>query len=191
MRDIGDGLDETMRLMVLNAAVKEFATSNVGAFTLEGVAARAGVEARLVKQTWSSTPELFAAMLEVFADRHLPVPDTGTFPGDLLEYARSYARTVNTPDGRRLLDGLIVKPEDWDLSDTRAVFLKYRLDRIGVMVQRAIARGECPPDTDPALTIDMLAIGLCLPVLLYDRPVSDEHCHYVVSTLLYGITGKH
>lgn len=190
MNNNSDGLDDTMRRIVLNAAVREFAVSNVGSFTLEGVAVRAGVSVGVIKQTWSNTPELFIAMLNDYAEQHLPVADTGTLRGDLLAYARSYARTVNTPDGRRLLDAMIVKPEDWDLSGSRAMFLEYRVHRIGVMITRAIARGECPVDTDPALTIDMLAIGLCLPLLLYDKPVSDEHCVYVVDTLLNGIAAE-
>lgn len=189
MTDTGDGLDDTMRRIVLNAAARELATSDVGSFNLEGVAARSGVDVRLIKQTWASTPELFTDMLDTFARRHLPVPDTGTFRGDLLAYSRSYATTVNTPVGRRMLDALIVKPEDWDLTGSRAAFLKARVHRIGVMVERAVARGECPADTDPALTIDLLGIGLCLPVLMYDQPISEEHCRYVVDTLLNGIAG--
>ncbi|MCW1958806.1 MAG: TetR/AcrR family transcriptional regulator C-terminal ligand-binding domain-containing protein [Mycobacterium sp.] len=184
-------LDATLRRRVLAAGVDQLAASNIASFRLEAVAARAGVELDLVKQIWPSGPDLFVAMLEDFAERHMPVPDTGTFRGDLLEYARSYALMVNTPTGRRMLDALLVKPQDWDLSDSRAVFLDYRVARIGPLVQRAIERGECPDGTDPALTIDMLAIGLCLPVLLYDRPITDEHCQYVVRTLLNGITGKH
>lgn len=190
MADTADGLDDIMRRIVLKAAVQELATSSLGSFTLEGVAARAGVEVRLVKQTWSNTPELFTATLADFAEEHIPVPDTGTLRGDLLAYAHSYATTVNTPNGRRMLDALIVKPQDWELSGSRAAFLEYRLDRVNVMVRRAIARGECPEGTDAALAMDMLAISLCLPVLLYDKPVSEEHCRYVVDTLLNGITGK-
>lgn len=190
MNNNSDGLDYTLRRIVLNAAVRELAVSNMGSFTLEGVAARAGVGVGVIKQTWSNTPELFIAMLNDYAEQHLPVADTGTLRGDLLAYARSYARTVNTPDGRRLLDALIVKPEDWDLSGSRAIFLDYRVRRVGVMITRAIARGECRADTDPALTIDMLAIGLALPLLMYDLPVSDGHCVYVVDTLLNGIAAE-
>lgn len=186
----GGGLDDIMRRIVLTAATTELATSSLGSFSLETVAARAGVEVRLIKQVWSSTPELFTAVLAEFVEQHLPVPDTGTFRGDLLANAYSFAATVNTPQGRRMLDALIVKPEDWELSGSRAAFLDYRLRRFGVMVQRAIERGECPADIDPARTLDMLAIGLCLPVLVYDRPVSEEHCEYVVQTLLNGIAGK-
>lgn len=190
MTDTGGGLDDITRRVVLNAALKELGISSVGSFTLDGVAARARVEVRLVKQAWPSAPELFREVLEEFADSQMPVPDTGTLRDDLLQYARSFARMANTPDGRRILDALIVKPEDWDLSDSRAVVLQYRSSRVSAMVQRAVERGECPAGTDPALALDMLVISLCLPVLVYDRPVSDEHCRDVVRTLLNGITGK-
>lgn len=191
MTNLDETLEDTMRRRVFKAGVEQLSVTSIGSFTLDAVATRAGVGLNQIKQVWPSAPDLFSAMLEDFAERHMPVPDTGTFRGDLLEYAHSYAAMVNTPNGRRMLDALIVKPRDWDLTDSRSVFLEYRLRRIGPIVLRAIERGECPSDTDPARTIDMLALGLCLPVLLYDKPITEEHCHYVVRTLLDGIAGKH
>lgn len=190
MGRIGDNLEPVTKQRVLDAALDEFLVTGVGGFTLDGVAARSGVDKHAIRQVWPNTPALFTAALRMFGDRHMPIPDTGTLGGDLLEYARSYARTVNSSTGRRMLDAIIVKRKDWDLTESRATFLTGRESRIGVIVQRGIERGECPPDTDPALTIDMLGIGLCIPVLFYDSPVTDEHCRYVVATLLHGITGE-
>jgi len=175
---------------ILDAALAELAVKRIGAFTLDGVAARMGVDPQVIQQTWPNTPELLSAALEAFAQRNIPIPDTGTLRGDLLGFARSYAQTLNTPVGRRVLDAVMVKPGDWELDGSRAVFLEGRVSRFAPAFDRAIARGECPPGIDPALTIDMLGIGLCLPVLYYDKPVADEHCVYVVDTLLHGIFGK-
>ena len=189
MTNTGKTVDAT-RQLVLEAAVDELSTGSVGSFTMERVAARAGVDVGTVRQMWPNTPELFTEVMKFYGDRHIPIPDTGTLHGDLLAYARSYAASVNTTTGRRLLDAVIVKRADWDLTDSRATFLAGRASRIAVIVERGIQRGECPADTDPALTIDMLGTGICLPVLYYDQPVSDEHCQYVVRTLLTGITGE-
>ena len=173
--------------MVLYAAVAELAAQNVGAFNLEGVAARAGIDVLTVKQLWANTPELFTAALIAFGERYMPIPDTGTLRGDLLAYAKSYAIAENSPIGRRLLDALIVKPKDWDVNGSRETFLDGRNDRNTVMIRRGIERGECGADTDPVLLIDMLGACLCTPVLYYDLPVTDEHCEYVVDLILNGI----
>lgn len=175
------------REAVLYAAVAELAVKSVGAFTLEGVAARAGLDVRIVKQLWANTPELFTAALTEFGDEYMPIPDTGTLRGDLLEYAKSYAIVVNSPIGRRLLDAMIVSPKDWDVAGSRERFLEGRLDRITKMVRRGIERGECEPGADPALLIDLLGACLCTPVLFYDESVSEEHCEFVVDLFLDGI----
>ena len=188
--DTGDTLDHATRQWVLDAAVEELTVTGVGAFTLDGVAARTGIDAGAIQQVWPNTPALFAAAMRMFGDRHIPIPDTGTLAGDLLQYARAYAETVNSSTGRRMLDAMIVRRKDWDLTESRTTFLTGRESRIGVIVRRGVDRGQCPPDTDPALTIDMLGIGLCLPVLYYDRPITDDHCQYVVATLLNGINGN-
>jgi AcrR family transcriptional regulator len=175
------------REMVLYAAVAELAAKNVGDFNLEGVAARAGIDTHTVKQLWANTPELFTAALIEFGDRYIPIPDTGTLRGDLLEYSKSYAMSVNSPIGRRLLDALIVKPKDWDVAGSRETFLDGRHERITAIVRRGIERGECAADTDPVLLIDMLGACLCTPLLFYDLPVTGEHCEYVVDLVLNGI----
>lgn len=187
----GDGVPTTIEgKRILDAALAELAVKRIGAFTLDGVAARMGVNPQVIKQIWPNTPELLSAALAAFAQHNIPISDTGTLRGDLLGWARSYAETLNTPVGRRVLDAVMVNVGDWELDGSRAVFLDGRLSRFAPVFERAVARGECPPDTDPTLTIDVLGIGLCLPVLYYDRPVTDEHCVYVVDTLLHGILGK-
>lgn len=190
MTNLDDTRDRT-RQRVLDAAVEELLVTSVGSFTMDKVAVRAGVGVEAIMRIWPNTPELFAAAMRSWADRHIPIPDTGTLAGDLLGFARSYSATVNSAVGRRLLDALIVKRTDWELSDSRSTFLQGRESRIGVIIARAIRRGDCPAGTDPTLTIDLLGIGLCLPVLIYDQPITDEHCRYVVATLLHGIAGKH
>lgn len=179
-----------VRGAILVAAVRELAEKKVSNFTLEGVATRAGVPVRVVREAWPNTPDLMAATLRAYGERKLPIPDTGSLRGDLLAYARSYAATVNTPEGRRVLDSLIVRPTDWEMPGPRATFLESRVSRIGVIIARAIERGECSPDTDAARFIDQLGLGLCLPVLWYDRPVTDQDCEYAVDLLLNGIAPR-
>ena len=47
-------------------------------------------------------------------------------------------------------------------------------------MRRGIERGECAPDTDPVRVAD-------LPVMLYHRPITAEHCEFVVDTILNGV----
>jgi hypothetical protein len=95
---------DCVRDKVLDAAIQELTGKKISSFTLEGVAARAAVPSDDVRGIWANTPELLAASLRAYGQRNLPIPDTGTLRGDLLAFARSYAATVNTSEGRRVLD---------------------------------------------------------------------------------------
>ena len=140
-------------------------------------------------QFWPNTPELFAATVTSYASRHLPeVPDTGTLYGDLLQYATAYADMVNTPTGRRLLDSQIVRPSDWDLAGAREEYFSSRHRWAAAIVARGIDRGECSPATDPGRTIDTLTFTVCLPVLIYDRPITVDDCEYAVALVVRGIS---
>lgn len=175
---------------VLDAALAELIATGVGSFTVDGVAARAGMSGDSIRQVWPNAPELLNAALVHFGERQLPVPDTGEFRDDLLAYTKSYAELLNSPLGRRLVHAVIVRPRDWDLSPTRPALLEKRYLNPSVMVDRAVERGECLPDTDAVRLIDMIGIGLSLPILFYDRPVQDEDCDFVVDTLLDGISPR-
>lgn len=175
--------------LILGAALDQLKISNLASFTIEKVAARAGVAPQAVRQIWPSTPDLFAATMTSYTSQHVPVVlDTGTLAGDLLLYANAYAEMVNTPTGRRLLDSLIVRPSDWDLVGTREAYFKSRHGWATEIVQRGIDRGECSPATDPGRTIDSLTMMVCLPVLVYDRPVTPDDCEYAVQLVLRGIS---
>ena len=179
--------DRRHREQVLDAAVAELIAKSIAAFTLEGVATRAGIPVDHVRRIWPNSPGLLTDALVHFGARHLPVPDTGNFRDDLLAYAKTYAAVLNSPNGRRLVDAVIVKPQDWDLSATRPALLQKRYLSVAVMIERAVQRGECVADVDAVRVIDMIGIWLGLPILFYDRPVDDEDCEFVIDTLLNGI----
>lgn len=187
MADIDDTGDLGWRARILDAALDELADSrNVDDFTLELVAARAGVDPLAVKQFWANTPALFTATLLEWGERNIPIPNTGTLRGDLAEYSRRFAAATNSPTGRMLLELVVISSKEWDSYGSRAVFRKARPDRMSMMVQRAIDRGECDEGVDPAMVVEVLASALCTPLLFYDSPISDEFCAQVVELFLNG-----
>lgn len=178
---------ETARQRVIEAALVELTTKPIAVFSLDGVAARAGVDVRAVRQVWPNAPMLFTAALDQFFDSHTQIPDTGSLPGDLLAYARSYGALLNSPMGQRILNALMVTPRNWDLTDSRATYLLDRQVTVSAFVRRAAERGECVTAA-PERVIDLLCAGLAYVVLAYGRPVTDDDCEFVVNTLLNGIT---
>lgn len=175
------------RERIVEAAVAEFAAKSFGGFSLEGVAHRAAVDVRTLKEMWASSPELLGAALRDFGQRHLPLPDTGSLRGDLLAYAGSFAAMLSSPIGRRLLDAVLIRSKDWELSDARPRFLEIRYNRISAILQRAIERGECNPDVEPVRIVDVIGLGVSLPIILYDRPITDADCTFIVDLVVDGV----
>ena len=175
---------------VLDATIAELVASSADAVTMTAVAQRAGVDVEDIKNVWANTPELLNAALASYSGVNIPVPDTGSLREDLLAYAKLFAGAVNSPFGRRLVGAVVTAPKGWDLSGWRETFFQSRQGRIEPMLARAIERGECTPDIDAARIMDLLNAGLCLPLQLYDRSVTDEDCEFVVDTLLNGIRAK-
>lgn len=175
------------RQLILDAALTELSAKTFDTFSLEAVAARAGVDEITVKQIWPNSQALFAATYKEFGERHLPLPDTGSLREDLLEYAKSYAKCVNTPIGRRMLDALIVSPRDWDVSGSRAAYVDARNGRAITIIRRAIERGDCAAGIHPVQAADLFRAALSVPVLFYDRAITEKDCEVVVDTVLNGI----
>jgi AcrR family transcriptional regulator len=174
--------------LILDAAVDELGIGRAAGFSIERVAARAGVEPSAVQQWWPNSPALLSEAVAFHTARCAPTaPDTGTLYGDLLEFAMAYAAQVGTPIGRRVLDAMIVRPGDWDVMGVREAYLQARRDFAGAMVQRGVARRECSPDTDPGHMIETLTLAVCLPVLIYDRPITADDCRNAVEMVMHGI----
>ena len=179
------------RELILDAAVDELGISRAAGFSIEKVAARAGVEPSAVQRWWPNSPALLADTVASYTSRHAPTaPDTGTLHGDLLEFAMSYVELVSTPMGRRVLDAMILRPGDWDVMGVREAHLESRRDFAAVIVRRGIERGECSPDTDPGRMIETLTLAVCLPVLIYDRPITADDCRYAVDMVMHGIGAR-
>lgn len=172
---------------ILDAALAELTHPTAAAFSDKQVAARAGVDVREIRQRWPNTRELLGATLDAYFDGRLPVPDTGSLRGDLRVFAGWIAGVYNTAEGRRVLDALISRPSDWDLSGARQALLDVRTKRYEVLFRRAIERGECAADVDIGGLLDLLAIGTALPLIFHDRPVTDDDVFFVVDTILDGV----
>lgn len=176
-----------VKQLILDAVIAELASTSAGSITMSAVATRAGVEVEDVKRIWANTPELLNAALMSFAGKNIPVPDTGSLRDDMLQYARFFASAVNSPIGRRIIGAVVATRNEWDVSGWREMFFESRQDNVEPMLSRAIERGECAPDIDAARIMDFLNAGLCVSLQLYDRPVTDEDCEFVVDVLLNGI----
>lgn len=134
---------------VLAAALEVLAEDGYARLTIEGVAQRAGVARTSVYRRWPTKASLVLdAVIKLGLAEGPQVPDTGSLHGDMSTYMGAWVRFRGAQawTGALLADAelkhLVRKQLGGGLTSG------YR-----TIVERAVARGELPPQTD----IDLLA----------------------------------
>jgi AcrR family transcriptional regulator len=174
---------------ILDAANELLAERGLVELTIDEVAQRAGVGKTTIYRRWPTKGTL---VFEAFATDYLnrqPLPDTGSFRGDLLAALRSFIRLVKGTVTGRTLVGLVAEVQrDPELAEIwRERFVSRVRAQHRVMVDRAVERGEASPDTDPEVVLD-LVFGAAYHRLLQSHLVlSDRFARTVVDTVVAGV----
>src|ERR1700722_10730801 len=169
---------------VFAAAVGELSARPYAEISIESIAARAGVHKTTVYRRWGSKEELIRQALLGAAAARIQVADTGSFASDVRMLARSVQAILSAPEGaaitRALIVGALSSPEIAELMDQ---FWAARLDAIGVIVDRAIGRGQLAAGTDAAALMHMIAAPLYYLLVSRD-PVTAQDAELSASAAL-------
>ncbi|MEU9499121.1 TetR/AcrR family transcriptional regulator [Streptomyces sp. NPDC048196] len=159
------------REAVLAAVFEELGDGGFAALTMEKVAHRSGIHVATLYRRWRSIEGLVCDLLtELSSD--VPLPDTGTLPGDLHALARSISAFYGEPRMRRLIEAVVsAAARDPQVAGVLRSFFGERLALAGQMVERAVARGELPADTDPEQVMSALGAPFYYRILIARRPV--------------------
>ncbi|CAL9365993.1 TetR/AcrR family transcriptional regulator [Streptomyces sp. enrichment culture] len=183
------GRSARVRQAVLEATLQAVAEHGADAVSIPEIARQAGVHETSVYRRWGGREQLVTDALLAHSQELLPVPDTGTLRGDLIAFADSLAAYLATPLGTALTRAMSATHDDAALAENRQRFWDTRIDLAQVMIDRAVARGELPEDTDPALAVELLGAPLHFRSLLTRQPVDSTFTAKVVDVLLTGLRG--
>lgn len=161
---------------LLDAAWAELVEVGYAGFTIDSVAKRAQTSRAVLYRRWSTKPELVrAAVGHAGAVDPVVIPDTGSLREDTVQLLRA-----GNQKRARLGITLILQLSDYyaesgtGLADLRSTFLEGRQDALGVVLERAVERGE----VDPArLTPRVVGVPFDLyrqELLMTLRPVPEE-----------------
>jgi AcrR family transcriptional regulator len=171
---------------ILEAAVAEIADAGFGAFTVDAVAARAGVGKATIYRRWPGKEALLldAASLVVEAP---DAPDTGSLRGDLVElFLRVHHQKTKDPHAN-LMAGLVAEACVND--EMKALLGQYVSRRRATsveLIERGVARGELPADVDRDLLLDLLSGMLFYRTLFANRAVDAATIGAAVDLVLDG-----
>jgi AcrR family transcriptional regulator len=178
------GRSARARAAVLQATVAELLEVGYARLRLESVAERAGVHRTTVYRRWPDRQDLVLEALLDQRDADVPVPDTGSLREDLRRLAHSIVRTLTSPVGAALARTMAAQSGP---APAIARFWAERLQLAGVIVARAVERGELPPGTDPQLLIEAMVGPLYLRLLYTARPLTPAYADQLVDLLLEGV----
>jgi AcrR family transcriptional regulator len=164
-----------VRTDVLRAATDILGEVGYDGLSMEAVAERAGVHKTTVYRRWPTKAELVLDTATEQSAEAVPIPDTGTFLGDLQAFARSVAANMTSGSGARRSTSIVIAAASSDhLTESMHQFWAHRFALASVIVERAVERGDVPADTDPSLIIEALIGPLWVRLLLTGEPVTDD-----------------
>src|SRR5918911_3372366 len=168
---------------ILEAAIELLSANGYAGFTLDGLAARAGVAKTTILRRWPSKAAVAAAAVQRLALQTVDLPESGTLRGDLHALLTS-AVTVFTHGHGRFVPRLIREsghhPEIADLLRTVIHTRRVAYRRV---LGRAIARHELDPDVDQDLLIDFLIGPIWTRLLITRDPITPALVDEIVDAI--------
>jgi AcrR family transcriptional regulator len=183
------GRSARVRTAVLAATVQELAAVGYSELSLGGIAHRAGVHKATLYRRWGTREALILDVMRERASQVVEVPDTGSLREDLLHLARNAVANAGNPFVEAVIRATISELRgNAAIAHASQRFWTERMRLDGEIVERAIARGEAPADTDPGLIIEAVLGPLHLRLLLSGIPPEESVIEQVVDLVINGVT---
>lgn len=182
------GRSEDARRAVLEAADDLLVEKGFAGVTVEGIAAAAGVSKQTIYRWWNTKTDV---LLDTFLDdaAELASADRGDLAEDLRTHLRRLARFLGREDAGAVFRALIGHAQhDAAFALTlRTRYLDEQRRRDRLPLDRAVSRGELPPDFDVPAAVDRLVGPLYHRVLITGDPVDDAFVDSVVDHFIGGL----
>lgn len=181
------GRSARVRAEVLRAVAELLMEVGYDGLSVEDVADRAGVHKTTVYRRWPTKPELVFDAVGAHSAEVVPVPDTGSLVGDLQAFGRAIVANIGSEGGGHRSRSIVAAAAtSTQLSERMHAFWAERFAAATAIVERAVERGEIPPEIDPDLIIETLIGPLWVRLLLTGRPVTDDLADRVAELVATG-----
>ena len=174
------------RSAVLDAALAELAERGYGAFTIDGVARRAGVARSTIYRLWPDRAALVADAIDVLNQQPTPRP-----AGEETPRARIATLVHHLSDAMRnspvaaclpaLVDGA---ERDLTLRRLHHHYNDRRRAALVAAIAAAVEAGDVRSDIDPELAAVAVAGAVIYRRLMTSRPLCDDEVEPLIDTVL-------
>jgi AcrR family transcriptional regulator len=183
------GRSARIRTAVLDATMDMLRERGLEGLNVAEIATRVGVPESTIYRRWKNREELVVEAVLTHMNETIPLPDTGNFRSDLQMLLQGSAAFLQSPDGTLLTRSMFATMNDVD-SQARRVYWTTRFSHTGMIVQRAIERGELVPETDPNILMTALTGALYVRMLVLDAPLDGQFLDQLAQIVLNGVTIK-
>ncbi|WP_242671539.1 TetR/AcrR family transcriptional regulator [Mycobacterium syngnathidarum] len=173
---------------ILDATATLLDEGGYPAATVDAIAARSGASKATIYKHWPSRTAIAAEAFGTMMAESLPLPDTGTTAGDLVEQVVRVSAFYAGARGEVFAQLLAACVEDrTGAAYFREYFLSGRRAAITELWQRGVARG----DADAAIAIDDV-IDILFGPLIFRRltghcALTEAHARRLAETALQGL----
>jgi len=180
---------EKARGAILEAAAELLLERGLTAASMDAVAARAAVSKATIYRWWPTKETLALDVLHHELAGVPPARDTGSLRGDLLSFARPWARLASRRPYGRVIAALLIEAQTDPAfgREYRARFLQPRRDLARAIFRRAIERGEIPADTNIEVALDLIYGPIYHRLMHGHAPLDDRSVRELIDTALDGI----
>lgn len=167
---------------ILEAAWQQLLDGGAVDFTYEAVAARAGTSRPVLYRRWPQREQLLKAAIRHGGSKvRRSVPDTGSLRDDIVTMLLDMNRTVG--QFLTLLGGhlaIMHSSERMTPEEIRELYIAGRPQRMRVVIDRAIERGEVDPDRVTEVVLAVPADLVRQRIMLTQREVSRDYVEAIV-----------
>jgi AcrR family transcriptional regulator len=173
---------------ILAAALELTAEVGYARLTVDGIAARAGTGKQTIYRWWPSKDDV---LLEALADRaalDVMVSDQGSYRADLHAFLMASFALGRQPQVPGILCALMARAQiDEEFGQRfRVSFLQHRRDALAVILDRAHARGDLPPNLARGTITDVVFGVIWYRLLATKVPLDDR----LASEIADALTGR-
>jgi AcrR family transcriptional regulator len=156
--------------------------------TMDLVADRAHASKATIYRAWEDKPQMvIEAILQRF-DGVPEVPDTGSLRGDLMAMLSRACDAVNSAEGDVISGLMTAAGRNPQLATAlHATLVETKKSLHEAVISKAVARGEIPADTDPALLHEVLHSLVLGRKIWENEPLTAQWARHVADDILLPV----
>jgi AcrR family transcriptional regulator len=187
-RRLGRPRDAELDERILDATLELLAERGFEHTTMDDVAHRAAVAKATVYRRYPSKEDLAVDAVKRLFEQEVPVPDTGSFRGDLEQVYANLLEFAATENGQALIRLAVTEAcREERVAAMYLGWLRGREAACRAVFERAIERGELRADVPQRVLFEWVPALLVLRAVMGDHPVDPTNAAALVDLALRGV----